>query len=60
MKWNEIKRVAIANGFKFVAHRGKHDEYYNPETKITIMLERHWSTEVRPGLLARLKKQIGF
>ena len=60
MKWNELKREATAHGFQFVKHRGKHDEYYNPETKTMIMLERHWSQEVRPGLLKRLKEQIGF
>lgn len=60
MKWNELKRIAIAHGFHEVKHRGKHDEYFNPETKVTILLERHWSQEVRPGLLKRLKQQIGF
>lgn len=60
MKWSEIKRIAIAKGFYEVAHRGKHDEYYNPTTKVTILIERHWSQEVRPGLFNKLKKQIGF
>lgn len=60
MKWSEIKRIAIAHGFYEVGHRGKHDEYYNPETKMTILIERHWSQEVRTGLLNKLKKQIGF
>lgn len=60
MKWNELKRIAIAHGFRFVRSGGKHDEYYNPETKVTIQIERHWSQEVRKGLLSRLKKQIGF
>lgn len=60
MKWNEVKRIAIANGFYMIKHRGKHDEYFNPETNVTILLERHWSQEVRPGLLKKLQKQIGF
>lgn len=59
MKWNEMKRLVIAHGFYEVGHRGKHDEYYNPETKQTILLERHWSQEVRPGIMKRLLKQIG-
>ncbi len=58
MKWNEMKRLAVANGFQFVTSRGKHDEYFNPETGITILLERHWSQEVRAGLMNRLLKQI--
>lgn len=60
MKWNEMKRKAIEHGFIYVSHRGSHDEYYNPETKKTIMIERHWSQEVRPGLMKKLKKEIGF
>lgn len=60
MKWNELRRIAIDHGFQEVKHRGNHDEYFNPETKVTILLERHWSQEVRPGLLNKLKRQIGF
>ena len=26
MKWNEMKRLAVANGFQYVTSRGKHDE----------------------------------
>lgn len=60
MNWNEMKKKAIQHGFYFVAHRGRHDEYYNPTTKVTIMIERHWSQEVRKGLMNKLKKEIGF
>lgn len=60
MKWNELKRIAIAKGFHEVGHRGKHDEYFNPDTQVTILIERHWSQEVRTGLHNKLKKQIGF
>lgn len=58
MKWNEMKRLAVANGFQFVKSRGKHDEYFNPESRVTILLERHWSQEVRPGIMNRLLRQI--
>jgi len=60
MKWNELKKIATQHGFKFVKNRGKHDEYYNPETDVSIMLERHGSQEVRKGIYHKLKKQIGF
>lgn len=60
MNWNEIKKKAVQHGFIFVAHRSRHDEYYNPTTKVTIMIERHWSQEVRTGLAKKLKKEIGF
>ena len=32
MNWNEIKRKALDNGFVFVKHGSRHDEYRNPET----------------------------
>ncbi|MBO4380128.1 MAG: type II toxin-antitoxin system HicA family toxin [Muribaculaceae bacterium] len=60
MKWSELKSKAIENGFQFKKHGKKHDEYVNPTTGARIQIERHWSQEVRPGLLKRLKQIIGF
>lgn len=60
MKWSEIKRLAIENGFEFVRNGKKHDIYRNKLTGELIQIERHWSQEVRPGLLKRLKQVIGF
>lgn len=60
MNWKELEKKARQNGFCFVRHRGKHDEYRNTKTGEMIMIERHWSQEVRPGLLFKLKKAIGF
>ncbi len=60
MKWNELKRIAEEHGFQFLRHGKKHDLYYNPETGKTIQIERHWTQEVRPGLMKSLKQVIGF
>lgn len=60
MKWREVKIKAEANGYRLVGHGKKHDRYENPETGSIVFLERHWSQEVRPGLLKTLKKEIGF
>ena len=60
MKWNELKRIAIAHGFRFYKGLNEHDLYINEETKKVIMLERHWTQEVRKGLMNKLKKDIGF
>lgn len=60
MKWSELKFKAEANGYKFVSHGKKHDKYENPKTGSKILIERHWSQEIRPGLLKVLKKEIGF
>ena len=60
MKWNELKKIAIKNGFKFHKSLNGHDLYLNEETGKVIMLERHGSQEVRNGLMHKLKKEIGF
>lgn len=60
MNWNEMKRKAIEYGFILDRHGARHDIYVNPQTNQTIQIERHWTQEVRPGLMKRLKKQIGF
>lgn len=60
MTWRELKIKAEANGFIFVSHGKKHDKYENPASGKRILIERHWSQEVRPGLLKELKKVIGF
>ncbi len=60
MTWKELKVKAEANGYRFVSHGKKHDKYENPETGSRIMIERHWSQEVRPGLMKVLRKEIGF
>ncbi len=60
MNWNELRKLAVKNGFRLIQHGKKHDEYYNEQTGKTIQIERHWSQEVRKGLMLRLKKEIGF
>lgn len=60
MKWKELIKIAEEHGYRFKAHGKKHDRYYNSETNDEILVERHGSQEVRKGLLAVLKKRIGF
>lgn len=60
MKWSEIKRKAIEGGFELYAHGSRHDLYRHKTTGKVIQIERHWSQEVRPGLMKQLKKEIGF
>ena len=44
----------------FLKHGSRHDIYVNKANGKIILLERHWSQEVRPGLMNKLKKEIGF
>lgn len=60
MNWNEMRKKAVENGFEFLKHGKKHDLYVNQKTGKIIQIERHWSQEVRPGLMNKLKKEIGF
>lgn len=60
MKWRELKIKAEEHGYVFKRHGKKHDIYENPATGSLIQIERHWSQEVRRGLLTVLKREIGF
>ena len=60
MKWNELRRIAEAYGWRFVRHGGAHDIYAHPDKKSPLIIERHGSQEVKKGLYMKLKKQIGF
>lgn len=60
MNWKELRKKAEEHGYIFVKHGKKHDKYMNISTGDLIDIERHWSQEVRPGLLKTLKKKIGF
>jgi len=56
MKWKELERLAVKNGWKFFKHGTNHDAY--KKGKKVIWLERHWSQEVKIGLCIKLLKQI--
>ena len=60
MKWSEMKAKAEKHGWKLLRHGGRHDIYVHPDKDYQIQIERHWSSEVKPGLFYKLKKQIGF
>ncbi|MBQ0049149.1 MAG: type II toxin-antitoxin system HicA family toxin [Bacteroidales bacterium] len=54
-----MKRLVISKGYKFEKHGKKHDIYRNPETNDMLLIERHWSQEVRVGLMKKILSQIG-
>ena len=56
MTWKDFERLAIKNGWKFVRHGGSHDIYI--KNGIPLQIERHWSKEVKMGLMIKLLKQI--
>jgi predicted RNA binding protein YcfA (HicA-like mRNA interferase family) len=60
MKWSEMKRKAIKNGWFLVRPGKKHDIYGHKEKDYEIQISRHSSEEVKTGLFHKLKKQIGF
>ena len=59
MKWSELKRLAIKNGWILARHGGGHDIYYHPNKEGVIVMGRHDSEEVANGTAAKIKKQIG-
>lgn len=61
MKWNELLKIAKEKGFVLHRHGSNHDIYVHKDRpEDYLQIERHWNSEIRKGLLAKLKKQIGF
>lgn len=59
MKWSELKRLAVKNGWTLVRHGREHDIYSHPDKEGVIVMGRHDSEEVANGTAAKIKKQIG-
>lgn len=59
MKWKEFKALATSRGWYLHRSGSNHDIYRHPEKSGSLVIERHWSQEIRPGLMKRLLKQIG-
>ena len=61
MKWNELLKIAKTKGWEFERHGKKHDIYtHKDKPEDFLQIERHWNSEIRPGLMNKLKKQIDF
>ena len=60
MTWNELKFKIVTKGYVFYKNGKKHDLYRNPATGAIEQVERHGSTEVRPGLLNSIRKRAGL
>lgn len=58
MKWGEFKRYAERLGWSLVRHGKEHDIYGHPTIQGFIQIERHWSKEIKPGLLTKLQKRV--
>lgn len=62
MKTNEFLRLLSKNGINIQLkhHGGSHDIYYVEKTNEIMVLPRHQSDEIKPGLLNKLMKQAGL
>lgn len=62
MKTSEFFRLLRKNGIelKFMKHGGEHDIYYFEAKKEIVVVPRHRSDEIKPGLLNKLMKQVGL
>lgn len=58
MKWREFKRIAESNGWVLKRNGASHDIYIHPKYEGPMQIERHWSKEIKPGLLRKLMKQV--
>jgi predicted RNA binding protein YcfA (HicA-like mRNA interferase family) len=60
MKWPELRRKAISQGWYLERHGSKHDIFAHPNKNYKIQIGRHDSEEVKKGLEKKLRTQIGF
>lgn len=60
MKWNELRKIAEANGWVLWRHGANHDIYRHPDRDYPIQIGRHGKEEIKSGTFNKLKKQIGF
>ncbi len=60
MKWNELRKIAEAKGWKLLRYGADHDIYHHPEKDYRIQIGRHGKEEIKSGTFYKLKKQIGF
>ena len=58
MKWSELKRLAEEYGWKLARNGTRHDIYKKDGRTDVLIIERHWTEEIKPGLQKRLVKQI--
>jgi len=54
MKWNELIRLAIKQGWYKYRSGARHDIYRHPDKDYEIQMERYLGQEVRPRLLHKL------
>ena len=60
MKWSELEKIAREKGWVFIRHGNKHDIYLHPDNDFPLQIERHWSQEIKKGLMKKIKKQVGI
>ncbi|MGN0208917.1 MAG: type II toxin-antitoxin system HicA family toxin [Paludibacteraceae bacterium] len=62
MRTSEFLRLLKKNGIDivFVKHGGEHDHYYYKTKNQVLIIPRHPSEEIKPGLLNKLLKQVGL
>lgn len=60
MKWNELRKIAEAHGWRLLRNGANHDVYQHPDKPYRIEIGRHGKEEIKNGTFHKLKKQIGF
>ena len=60
MKWSELEKIIVEKGWYFAKHGKKHDIYLHADHDEPLLIERHWSQEIKKGLYKSLKKKIDF
>ena len=60
MKYNELKRILIANGCFLEGQKANHEWWFSPQSGKHFPLQRHGNMDVGIGVLKSLEKQTGI
>lgn len=60
MKYSEFMKLASKQGLTLLRHGGNHDVYICEKTGEKVIVPRHQSEEIKPGLQNKLLKAVGL
>lgn len=58
MTWNEFRKLILQKGWVLDRHGSRHDIYRKTGRMDCLLVERHWTEEIKPNLQNRILKQI--
>ena len=60
MKFRELEKILIKDGWYFVAKKGSHNHYKHPTKTGKVTVPNHGSKDLHPDTVRSIKKQAGL